>query len=162
VQPEGGVEFARRVLRSRVEDRTIDAYDLSPEKVGVFDVVLFLGVLYHLHHPLLGLERVASVTGDLLIPETHVDLLDHRRPAMAFYPGGELGGDVTNWWGPNGPALLGLLRTVGFQRLEVVNPPHCEGSLHRALRSVYNVFSKGYCLHDTQRWARMIVHARKR
>ena len=65
----------------------------------------------------------ASVTGDLLIPETHVDLLDHRRPAMAFYPGGELGGDVTNWWGPNGPALLGLLRTAGFQRLEVVNPP---------------------------------------
>jgi len=45
----------------------------------------------------------ASVTGDLLILETHVDLLDHRRAAMAFYPGGELGGDVTNWWGPNGP-----------------------------------------------------------
>ena len=104
----------------------------------------------------------ASVTGDLLIPETHVDLLDHRRPAMAFYPGGELGGDVTNWWGPNGPALRGLLRTAGFQRLEVLNPPHCEGSLHRALRSVYNVFSKGYRLHDTQRWGRMIVRARKR
>ena len=140
----------------------MDVYDLSPEKVGVFDVVLFLGVFYHLSHPLLGLERVASVTGDLLIPETHEDLLDHRRPAMAFYPGGELGYDVTNWWGPNGPALLGLLRTVGFQRLEVVNPPHCEGSLHRALRSVYNVFSKGYRLHDTQRWGRMIVRARKR
>jgi tRNA (mo5U34)-methyltransferase len=101
----------------------MDVYDLSPEKVGVFDVVLFLGVFYHLSHPLLGLERVASVTGDLLIPETHEDLLDHRRPAMAFYPGGELGYDVTNWWGPNGPALLGLLRTVGFQRLKVVNPP---------------------------------------
>lgn len=84
----------------------MDVYDLSPEKVGVFDVVLFLGVLYHLSHPLLGLERVASVTGDLLIPETHVDLLDHRRPAMAFYPGGKLGGDVTNWWGPTARPCL--------------------------------------------------------
>ena len=36
--------------------------DLSPERVGTFDVVLFLGVLYHLPHPLLALERVAAVS----------------------------------------------------------------------------------------------------
>jgi tRNA (mo5U34)-methyltransferase len=159
--PKAGFEFARRALGSRVEDRTIDVYDLSPETVGVFDVVLFLGVLYHLRHPLLGLERVASVTGDLLILETHVDLLDHRRPVMAFYPEAELGGDSTNWWGPNEAAVFGMLRTVGFRRVEVVKPAVREGAPHRALRSLYNVFSKGYRFHDTQRWGRMIVHARK-
>jgi len=159
--PKAGFEFAKRALGSRVEDRTVDVYDLSPETVGVFDVVLFLGVLYHLRHPLLGLERVASVTGDLLILETHVDLLDHRRPVMAFYPGDELGGDSTNWWGPNVAAVLDMLRTVGFRRLDVVRAPAREGFLHRALRSVFNAFTKGYRLHDTQRWGRMIVHARK-
>lgn len=159
--PKAGFEFAKKVLGSRVEDRTVDVYDLSPETVGVFDVVLFLGVLYHLRHPLLGLERVASVTGDLLILETHVDLLDHRRPVLAFYPGDELGGDGTNWWGPNVPAVLDMLRTVGFGRLDVVRAPARERFLHRALRSVYNAFTKGYRLHDTQRWGRVIVHARR-
>jgi len=43
-------------------------------ELGSFDVVLFLGVLYHLRHPLLALERVAAVTGELLILETEVDL----------------------------------------------------------------------------------------
>ena len=52
--------------------------------------MLFLGVLYHLKHPWPVLERVASVCDGLLIVETHADLLDLRRPAMALYPGAEL------------------------------------------------------------------------
>ena len=74
--------------------------DISAERLGTFDVVLFLGVLYHLRHPLLALERVFSVTKDLLILETHVDMLSTRRSALAFYPGRELEGDMSNWWGP--------------------------------------------------------------
>ncbi len=159
--PKDGFDFAKRVLHSRVEDRTFDVYDLSPDGLGTFDVVLFLGVLYHLRHPLLALERVSSVTRELLILETHVDLLDHRRPAMAFYPDAELAGDDSNWWGPNVAAVLAMLRTAGFERLDVVRRPGREGSLHKALRAVFNTFSKGYTLHDTQRWGRVVVHARK-
>ena len=40
--------LAREALGSRVEDIDIDVMDLTPERVGTFDVVLFLGVLYHL------------------------------------------------------------------------------------------------------------------
>src|SRR6516162_8914945 len=58
----------------------------SPTGLGQFDVVLFLGVLYHLRDPLLGLERVASVTRDLLILETVIDLAGIGRAAAAFYP----------------------------------------------------------------------------
>jgi len=111
--------LARESLGSRVEDLGIDVYDLSPEKVGVFDVVLFLGVLYHLKHPLLALERVFSVTGSLLILETHVDMCDHLRPAAAFYPGAELNNDPSNWWGPNEAAVVGMLKTVGFREVKV-------------------------------------------
>src|SRR5437870_7721511 len=46
-----GFELARHALRSHVEDRTIDVLALSPDIVGTFDVVLFLGVLYHMRHP---------------------------------------------------------------------------------------------------------------
>ena len=57
---KAGFQLAREVLNSRVEDSDTDVMDLSPERVGSFDVVLFLGVLYHLPNPLLALERVAS------------------------------------------------------------------------------------------------------
>ena len=96
--------------------------DLSPERVGQFDVVFFLGVLYHLRHPLLALERIASVTRKLLILETVVDMAGIGRPAMAFYPGRELNNDPTNWWAPNLPALHGMLRDVGFAEVRTVTP----------------------------------------
>ena len=108
-----GFDFAKRVLGSSVEDREIDVLDISPQTVGRFDVVFFLGVLYHMRHPLLALERVASVTDELLVLETLVDMTFIRSPVAAFYPW-ELHGDETNWWGPNRAAVVGMLRSVGF------------------------------------------------
>jgi tRNA (mo5U34)-methyltransferase len=116
-----GFELARRVLDSRVEDKWIEVLDLSPETVGVFDVVLFLGILYHMKHPLLALERVASVTSRQLIMQTQVDMLPVARPALAFYPGNELGGDPTNWFAPNPAALEAMLETVGFRKIEILS-----------------------------------------
>ncbi|MGZ4124583.1 MAG: DUF1698 domain-containing protein [Actinomycetota bacterium] len=113
----------RRALNSTVEDQEIDVLDLSPDSVGVFDVVLFLGVLYHTRHPLLALERVLSVTGERLIMSTFVDMTWARRPLMAFYPDAEANNDPTNWWGPNPAAVVAMLRTVGFSRVELVNAP---------------------------------------
>jgi tRNA (mo5U34)-methyltransferase len=131
-----GFELAREALGSEVEDREIDVLELSPEAVGVFDLVLFLGVLYHMRHPLLALERVASVTGRQLILETGVDLSFTRRPAMAFYPKDELQGDETNWWGPNAPAVVEMLRAVGFNRVEVVTP---NSLAYRSARGAYRI-----------------------
>lgn len=128
---KAGFELAREALGSRVEDREIDVLDLS-EELGRFDVVLCLGVLYHMRHPLLALERVASVTGEQLVLETHVDMTWTRRPAAAFYPSHELDFDPTNWWGPNPEAVIGMLRAVGFARVEVVTP---DSSVYRLSRS---------------------------
>ncbi|TMK33836.1 MAG: DUF1698 domain-containing protein [Actinobacteria bacterium] len=121
---KAGFELAREVLGSKVEDREIEVLDLSPDEVGVFDVVVFAGVLYHLREPLLALEHVASVTGELLVVETHVDLLGTHQPAMAFYPGVELNRDPTNWWAPNPDALAAMLRDVGFRHVVTVHPPY--------------------------------------
>jgi tRNA (mo5U34)-methyltransferase len=118
---KAGFEFARRVLGSRVEDREIDVQDISRETVGMFDVVFFLGVLYHLKDPLGALERVAGVTKKLLIVETAVDLMRVRRPAMAFYPRKELNGDPTNWFGPNVACVEAMLRACGFRQVRCVS-----------------------------------------
>ena len=49
-----GFNLARRALNSNVDDMEIDVPDISPKKIGQFDLVLFMGVIYHLLHPMLG------------------------------------------------------------------------------------------------------------
>ncbi|TML15734.1 MAG: DUF1698 domain-containing protein [Actinobacteria bacterium] len=117
---KAGFDLAREALGSSVRSLQIDPLDLSPDALGGrFDIVLMLGVLYHLRDPLLVLERVASVTGGLLVLETEVGMLLTRRPAAEFFPGTELNEDPTNWWAPNVAAMTGMLRAVGFRSIEV-------------------------------------------
>ena len=116
---QASFDFARTALASRVEARVIDVSDISVETVGQFDVVLLLGVLYHLLHPLLILERIAPVARELLVVETETALDDEDRPAMVFFPGAELNNDPTNWWAPNIRCMDAMLRHVGCTRIEV-------------------------------------------
>jgi tRNA (mo5U34)-methyltransferase len=156
---KAGFELAREALDSHVEDVDLDVMDLSPEAVGVFDVVLFLGVLYHVKEPLAALERVASVTRDLLIVETVIDMIGIRRPAVAFYPADELSRDPTNWWGPNLPALHGMLRAVGFQRIETVTKT--PSAPYRILRAASHHLRGRNRFQQSLRQDRAVVHAYK-
>jgi tRNA (mo5U34)-methyltransferase len=116
-----GFDLAREALSSHVRDLWIDPHDLSPDRVGgTYDVVLMLGVLYHLRDPLLVLERIRSVTHGLLVLETENGMLLTRRPAAEFFPGSELNNDSTNWWAPNVAATVGMLRACGFSKVDVV------------------------------------------
>jgi tRNA (mo5U34)-methyltransferase len=107
-----GFDIAKRTLGSQVDEMFIEPDDLSAEKVGgTFDLVFFMGVLYHLRNPLATLEKVAAVTGDTLILETHVNLqFGEKRSCAAFYPTDECNADPTNWWGPNPLCVQDLLR----------------------------------------------------
>jgi tRNA (mo5U34)-methyltransferase len=158
-QGKAGFQLARDALRSRVEDIDLDVMDLSAERVGTFDVVLLLGVLYHLPNPLLALERVASVTGDLLILETVVDMVGLSRPAVAFYPGRELNDDPTNWWGPNHAAVRGMLLSVGFKRVEVMTP--VRSAAFRAARAIWHRLNGRNGLIAAFRQDRAVFHAYK-
>ncbi len=154
---KAGFQLAREALGSRVADIDIDVMDLSPERVGTFDLVLFLGVLYHLPHPLLALEKVASVTRGTLILETVVDLVGLQRPAVAFYPGRDLNNDPTNWWGPNPAAVAGMLETVGFQDVRTVT--HLPGALYRAARALSHQLRGKNRLAAAFRQDRAVFHA---
>jgi tRNA (mo5U34)-methyltransferase len=112
---KAGFELARAALGLEVEDRFIDVMDISPEAVGMHDVVLLLGVVYHLRNPITALERAASVTKRLLIVETETALNHRRSPAARLYCRDELNGDDTNWWAFNEAAVTGLLSRWGLE-----------------------------------------------
>jgi tRNA (mo5U34)-methyltransferase len=133
-----GFLLARQALglEDAVEDRLIDVMDLSPEALGeTFDVVLFLGVLYHLPDPVTALRRVSSVCNELLLIETETALNFLPFPAARLWPGRELKGDDTNWWSLNKAALVELLKTFGFREVRVVYRTPLLRRLGRAVKS---------------------------
>jgi tRNA (mo5U34)-methyltransferase len=108
-------------------------YELDPRQLGVFDVVLCFGVIYHLRYPVLGLDNLRRVATDDLYLESHVldetvvnfDDGSHATLAslapwveksmlMQFYPTSELLSDRSNWWAPSAFALKAIMETGGF------------------------------------------------
>ncbi|MFI4949902.1 MAG: class I SAM-dependent methyltransferase [Caulobacterales bacterium] len=120
---KAGFDYAHGRLGSRVATRDCDVQQISPQTVGTFDVVLFLGVLYHVKDPMLCLEHAASVAGEVLVVETCTALDVLPWPVMRYYVGGELGGDPTNFWAPNRKCLEGMARDLGFTRIEMTGHP---------------------------------------
>ncbi len=112
---------ARDLLGSRVEYLALDMAELSSKRLGRFDIVLFLGVLYHLRHPLLGLEKVVELSTDIALVESFVIESEARAvPAvLEFYERDELGGQIDNWCGPSPEGLLAMCRSAGFAQAEL-------------------------------------------
>jgi tRNA (mo5U34)-methyltransferase len=111
----------------------ISIYDISEEKLGGrFDVAFCFGTLYHLRHPLLGLDRISAICDGQIFVESFVcddysairGGLGHgyagEQIVAEFYPTDELAGNPTNWWGPTLHCLAAWLFAAGFtQNLEV-------------------------------------------
>jgi len=119
-------------LGDRIEVRRGQIYDLA-RWTERFDLILFLGVFYHLRYPLLGLDLVAERTRRLLLFQTLTmpgeevyatppdQAFDDRAPLtvsgwpkMAFIEK-KLAGDITNWWAPNHAAVEAMLRSTGLR-----------------------------------------------
>lgn len=129
-----GFATARKIVGSSVEYRMDNVYNLTPEKWGEFDIVLFMGVLYHLRNPLGGLDAVRSVVKEggqlfvgtmmideyFLLPDGAVTSLSTVNPILAdvplwqAYPRDTLNGDFTNCFAPNRAALVAALEEAQF------------------------------------------------
>ena len=120
-----GFDLAREALGSSVEYVVADFMTNDLAGLGEFDVVLFLGVLYHLREPVIGLERLARLTRRLALIETEAITVGGSPDASLceFYPFGELYGDTTNWWAPTETALVGMCNLAGFAEMNVLVPP---------------------------------------
>ncbi len=125
--------FAAEVEQLDIEFREMSVYDVAA--LGErFDVVFFIGVLYHLRHPLLALDLIhAHVTRDLLVFQSmqrgdpaisavaedyafwdaeHFD--DPGYPKLHFIEQ-SYAHDNTNWWAPNRACSAAMLRSAGYE-----------------------------------------------
>lgn len=134
VEIENYLEMRRR-LGSRADYRILDFYELPTSGLGPFDYVFFLGVLYHLKHPLLALEIVCALTKEVTIVDSFViDGEDWQSnsgkvPWMEFYELDELGSQLDNWIGPTVDCLMAMCRAAGFARVELLDIEHGHAAL---------------------------------
>ena len=119
-----------------------DALDLEP-----FDIVLFLGVLYHLRDPFLALRRVAGVTRELAIVETVCVVIPshEHHPLWELFPTDELNGDPSNWWAANAKGIESMCRAAGFRRVEFMSrasetEPPAEGHDYHYGRTILHAY----------------------
>jgi tRNA (mo5U34)-methyltransferase len=157
-------KFAADVNGLDIEFRMLSAYDVGQlgEK---FDLVIFMGVLYHLRHPLLALDLIHEhVARDLMLFQSmqrgqdRVDPVDNdydfwttRQFDSPGYPKlhfieHRYADDPTNWWAPNRACVEAMLRSSGFviaahPEDEVYlcrkgTPPQPDGAVYPSRRSV--------------------------
>ena len=120
-----GFPIASEVLSSKVVFHHLDFYNLDPDVHGPFDIVLFLGVIYHLRYPILAIERCFQLLkpGGCLLLETQLtvdeDVPWKKVPSWEFVPGNAFQGDETNKWLPTPAGLKGAIGDCGFESVEV-------------------------------------------
>ena len=132
--------FAAETLGMGIEFRQMSIYDVGA--LGErFDLVIFMGVLYHLRHPLLALDLIyENVAKDLMLFQSlqrgsndlapvapDYDFWDQSHFEAPGYPKmhfieNRYAGDPTNWWAPNLACSAAMLRSSGFEILANPDP----------------------------------------
>jgi tRNA (mo5U34)-methyltransferase len=129
-----GFEICKKILNSNVNYINNNVYSIDKSSLGDFDLVLCLGLIYHLRHPVLAIDRIYDVLkkDGTLILETHVidgGLVDQENQWISlssidphlsemqmaqFYAGGKLNNDISNFWAPSLSCLEGIVSNSGF------------------------------------------------
>jgi tRNA (mo5U34)-methyltransferase len=128
--------FAAKVSGADIEFRNLSVYRVG-ELQEKFDLVLFMGVLYHLRHPLLALDLLHKfAVADLLVAQSmlrgsdeSIDLpsdfpfweserFENEKFPRMYFVEKRYANDPTNWWIPNRACFEAMLRSAGFEILE--------------------------------------------
>ena len=128
--------FAAKVNNAEIEFRQLSVYRVA-DLHEQFDLVLFMGVLYHLRHPLLALELLHEhVAADLLVAQSLLrgsketmnvpgdfpfweeDTFDRDDFPRMYFVENRFANDPTNWWIPNRACFEAMLRSTGFEILD--------------------------------------------
>jgi tRNA (mo5U34)-methyltransferase len=117
-----GFEVARQALGSRVEKHIVSVYELSPEELGTFDVVVCGSLMLHLRDPVRALESIRSVCHAWFMSIEEVSLslstLFPRRPIAEMRMSAQLG----QWWVANTAGHAQMVEVAGFEVSERVGP----------------------------------------
>ncbi len=132
--------FAAKILGFDIEFQTLSVYEL-PSLKEQFDLVLFMGVFYHLRHPLLALDILRQhVAKDWLVfqsmlrgsrsvlpleddyPFSETGIFDHPGFPKMHFVEQSYSQDPTNWWIPNRACAEAVLRSSGFKIVDAPEP----------------------------------------
>ena len=129
-----GFPVIKDIFASQATYHIENVYNLNPETYGQFDVVFFLGLLYHLRNPMLALDKIRTVVkpGSLMFVKTHViDEVMHMPdgstqslrevapnlmdvPILQFFPKDSFNKDATNQFSPNIAGLRAIITEAEF------------------------------------------------
>jgi tRNA (mo5U34)-methyltransferase len=142
-----GFDLAYRLRNSHADVVVDDFMTMDLRPLGAFDVVLFLGVIYHLEEPLRALRRLRQVTRGVAVIESEAVRLPGRRrlPLWQFVDAAQLHDDPTIWWVPTAEGLRAMCLAAGFSRAEIVaGPPKRSRPWRRHLPN-YRVVVHAFC-----------------
>jgi tRNA (mo5U34)-methyltransferase len=141
--------FAAKVNGMEIEFRNLSVYRVAELKEQ-FDLVLFMGVLYHLRHPLLALDLLHEhVVADLFVAQSMLrgsrqaidvppdfdfweeDVFEGGSFPRLYFVEKRFANDPTNWWIPNQACFEAMLRSAGFA---ILDHPECEVFVCRRAR----------------------------
>lgn len=110
-----GFSVMEQVAGTRVRHVCDNFYNIAAHELGRFDVVLCLGLLYHLADPLRALWLLRQLCRERLYLATEALQAGDGEPLLRYCPADSYLGDLTNYFLPNGPALTAMLEDFGFQ-----------------------------------------------
>ena len=121
-----GFAALAQVLGSKVEFVQASVYEIADVLGETFDYVIFWGVLYHLRHPLLGLDSVRRVSKGRVLLETAVcdSAYPGAGPLAQFHRLDDLGADPSNWWSPSIETLEAWVGSAGFTVQRTIPVPN--------------------------------------
>ena len=129
--PDIGLDV-KEYLDSQVNLEKGDLFTWKKPKGRKYDLVLCMGVVYHVKDIIGAFERLYHYCDDMLILETHVatglDVI--KNPIARFYPGSELNDDETNYWGCNCQMIDALIKHAGFKITKFINLWNDRYSIH--------------------------------
>jgi tRNA (mo5U34)-methyltransferase len=110
-----GYHVTERLNNVDIDYRQMNVYDIPSRGLGEFDIVLFMGVLYHVPDMIRAIHAVRSVCKGTMFLETYCEN-DFCKDISAarYYPSDTLLGDYTSFWAPNRLCVLDMLSDVGF------------------------------------------------
>jgi tRNA (mo5U34)-methyltransferase len=109
-----GFAVMERLAQTAFDFRQINIFDIDPAALGAFDIVICLGVLYHLPDPLRGLWTLSKISAPKLILETLVSTKYGEEGVAEYIPGVSPNGDYTNFWAPTTKCCEMMLGDVGY------------------------------------------------
>ena len=111
------IHVCKEVLNSNIEIVQMDFLEYIPKYE--FDLILFMGVFYHMKNPISGIEKLMEIGCKDLILESH--FIGGEDYIMKFYSGSQLNNDPTNWWGATKNCLVDMVSVSGFNDIHVHN-----------------------------------------